>query len=86
LKKKGIIILDIDFFFEKKGAFKFGGYEFWKKTLIESIGIERASEYRTAIYLTASAFAEFFADIALWYLFIFFVHSFIHSFILHLFY
>lgn len=48
-----------------QGAFKFGGYEFWKKTWINVLGQEKASEYRTAIYLTSSAIAEFFADIAL---------------------
>ncbi|KAG2221955.1 hypothetical protein INT45_010479 [Circinella minor] len=48
-----------------QGAFKFGGYEFWKKTFIDQIGVEKASENRTAIYLGAAAIAEFFADVAL---------------------
>ncbi|KAI8637750.1 mitochondrial carrier domain-containing protein [Parasitella parasitica] len=48
-----------------QGAFKFGGYEFWKKTFIEMVGAEKASENRTAIYLGSSAIAEFFADVAL---------------------
>ena len=48
-----------------QGAFKFGGYEFWKKTAIDFIGVEKASENRTAIYLGSSAIAEFFADVAL---------------------
>ncbi|KAG8847766.1 Cu/Pi carrier [Serendipita sp. 411] len=48
-----------------QGAFKFGGYEFWKKTAIEYFGVEKASENRQLIYLGASAIAEFFADIAL---------------------
>ncbi|CAG7846806.1 Mitochondrial phosphate carrier protein AltName: Full=Mitochondrial import receptor; AltName: Full=Phosphate transport protein; Short=PTP; AltName: Full=mPic 1; AltName: Full=p32; Contains: RecName: Full=Mitochondrial phosphate carrier protein, N-terminally processed [Serendipita indica DSM 11827] len=48
-----------------QGAFKFGGYEFWKKTAIDYLGIEKASENRTLVYLGASAIAEFFADIAL---------------------
>lgn len=48
-----------------QGAFKFGGYEFWKKTFIDMIGVEKASENRTAIYLGSSAIAEFFADVAL---------------------
>ncbi|KAL0075404.1 mitochondrial carrier domain-containing protein [Phycomyces blakesleeanus] len=48
-----------------QGAFKFGGYEFWKKKAIDYIGVEKASENRTAIYLGASAIAEFFADVAL---------------------
>ena len=48
-----------------QGAFKFGGYEFWKKTLVEYVGFENAQENRTLIYLGASGIAEFFADIAL---------------------
>ncbi|EIW67579.1 hypothetical protein TREMEDRAFT_40269 [Tremella mesenterica DSM 1558] len=48
-----------------QGAFKFGGYEFWKKVAIDSLGIDVARENRQAIYLGASAIAEFFADIAL---------------------
>jgi solute carrier family 25 phosphate transporter 3 len=48
-----------------QGAFKFGGYEFWKKTFIDAIGVEKATENRTAIYLGSSAIAEFFADVAL---------------------
>ncbi|GAA5806161.1 mitochondrial phosphate carrier protein [Helicostylum pulchrum] len=48
-----------------QGAFKFGGYEFWKKTAIDVLGAEKASENRTAIYLGSSAIAEFFADVAL---------------------
>ncbi|ORZ01884.1 mitochondrial carrier domain-containing protein [Absidia repens] len=48
-----------------QGAFKFGGYEFWKKTFIDAIGVEKAVENRTAIYLGSSAIAEFFADVAL---------------------
>jgi solute carrier family 25 phosphate transporter 3 len=48
-----------------QGAFKFGGYEFFKQQCINQVGIERASEFRTPIYLASSAAAEFFADIAL---------------------
>ncbi|KAI9316170.1 mitochondrial carrier domain-containing protein [Dichotomocladium elegans] len=48
-----------------QGAFKFGGYEFWKKTFIEMVGVDKARENRTSIYLGASAIAEFFADVAL---------------------
>ncbi|KAI1295961.1 mitochondrial phosphate carrier protein [Mortierella claussenii] len=48
-----------------QGGFKFGGYEFWKKTLIDYVGMENAVNNRTAIYLTASGIAEFFADIVL---------------------
>jgi len=48
-----------------QGALKFGGYELWKKTLIDTFGLETAQNNRTAIYLTSSAIAEFFADVAL---------------------
>ncbi|KAI1297334.1 mitochondrial phosphate carrier protein [Mortierella claussenii] len=48
-----------------QGAFKFGGYEFWKKTLIDYVGQENAVNNRAAIYLVGSAIAEFFAAIAL---------------------
>jgi solute carrier family 25 (mitochondrial phosphate transporter), member 3 len=48
-----------------QGAFKFGGYEFFKKQAIDYLGVETASNNRTAVYLGSSACAEFFADIAL---------------------
>ncbi|KAI1798591.1 mitochondrial phosphate carrier protein Mir1 [Daldinia bambusicola] len=48
-----------------QGAFKFGGYEFFKQQAINIVGLENASQYRTGVYLVSSAFAEFFADIAL---------------------
>ncbi|KAG0072972.1 mitochondrial phosphate carrier protein [Linnemannia elongata] len=48
-----------------QGAFKFGGYEFWKKTFIDTLGMETAQNNRTAIYLVSSGIAEFFADVAL---------------------
>ncbi|PWY90094.1 mitochondrial phosphate carrier protein [Aspergillus heteromorphus CBS 117.55] len=48
-----------------QGAFKFGGYEFFKQQWINQLGLETASNNRTAIYLASSAAAEFFADIAL---------------------
>ncbi len=48
-----------------QGAFKFGGYELFKQQAINLMGIEAASENRTAVYLGAAATAEFFADIAL---------------------
>ncbi|CAO3587259.1 unnamed protein product [Absidia cylindrospora] len=48
-----------------QGALKFGGYEFWKKTFIDLIGVEKAREYRMPIYLLGSGIAEFFADVAL---------------------
>ncbi|BCR93229.1 putative mitochondrial phosphate carrier protein (Mir1) [Aspergillus luchuensis] len=48
-----------------QGAFKFGGYEFFKQQWINQLGLETASNNRTAVYLASSAAAEFFADIAL---------------------
>jgi solute carrier family 25 phosphate transporter 3 len=48
-----------------QGAFKFGGYEFFKQQAINQLGYETASNNRTAVYLASSAAAEFFADIAL---------------------
>jgi solute carrier family 25 phosphate transporter 3 len=48
-----------------QGAFKFGGYEFFKQQSIYLLGYETASQNRTAVYLASSALAEFFADIAL---------------------
>ncbi|KAM3498449.1 hypothetical protein MY10362_008234 [Beauveria mimosiformis] len=49
-----------------QGGGKFAGYEFFKKKYIDLAGgPERAVPHRTAVYLGASATAEFFADIAL---------------------
>lgn len=48
-----------------QGAFKFGGYEFFKQQSINLIGYENAANYRTGVYLVSSALGEFFADIAL---------------------
>lgn len=48
-----------------QGAFKFGGYEFFKQQAIGLIGLESASNNRTAVYLASAACAEFFADVAL---------------------
>ncbi|KAI9741761.1 MAG: mitochondrial phosphate carrier protein [Cirrosporium novae-zelandiae] len=48
-----------------QGAFKFGGYEFFKQQSISLLGYETASQNRTAVYLASSACAEFMADIAL---------------------
>eukprot|EP01114_Cavostelium_apophysatum_P005258 TRINITY_DN1603_c0_g1_i3.p1 TRINITY_DN1603_c0_g1~~TRINITY_DN1603_c0_g1_i3.p1 ORF type:complete len:338 (+),score=72.52 TRINITY_DN1603_c0_g1_i3:59-1015(+) len=48
-----------------QGALKFGGYEFWKRTFVNTLGFETAQNNRTAVYLASSAIAEFFADVAL---------------------
>ncbi|KAI5951215.1 MIR1 [Candida jiufengensis] len=48
-----------------QGAFKFGGYEFFKKQFIEYLGYDTAKKYKNSIFIGSSALAEFFADIAL---------------------
>lgn len=48
-----------------QGGLKFGGYELFKKLLVDYVGMETAKQNRMAVYLGASAAAEFFADIAL---------------------
>lgn len=48
-----------------QGAFKFGGYEFFKKTFIDTLGYETAANNKTSIYLASAAIAEFFADVVL---------------------
>ena len=50
---------------QAQGAFKYGGYEFFKKFYSDLAGEEMAYRYKTSLYLTASASAEFLADIAL---------------------
>jgi len=53
------------FGYSTQGAFKYGGYEFFKKFYSDLVGTEAAHKYRTSLYLTASASAEFIADIFL---------------------
>ena len=48
-----------------QGWFKFGGVEFFKIKAVEAMGEEKAWTNKTAIYLGASACAEFIADIFL---------------------
>lgn len=48
-----------------QGAFKFGGYEFFKQKSIDILGIEKARQNRAAVYSISAASAEFFASIAL---------------------
>lgn len=48
-----------------QGAFKYGGYEYFKKFYSDLAGAETAHRYKTALYLTASASAELIADVAL---------------------
>ncbi|CAG9465605.1 unnamed protein product [Pedinophyceae sp. YPF-701] len=51
--------------YSAQGAFKFAGYEFFKKYYSDLVGEENAKKYQTAVFLAGSASAEFFADIAL---------------------
>ena len=51
--------------YSAQGAFKFGLYEFFKKTYSDAAGPELAARYQNLIFLAGSASAEFFADIAL---------------------
>lgn len=53
------------FGYSAQGAFKYGGYEFFKKYYADLAGAENAHKYKTSLYLAASASAEFIADIAL---------------------
>lgn len=51
--------------YNMQGLFKFGLYEFFKDYYSTLAGEENASKYKGMVYVTASASAEFFADIAL---------------------
>ncbi|KAK8137933.1 mitochondrial phosphate carrier protein [Apiospora sp. TS-2023a] len=53
------------FGYSAQGAFKYGWYEYFKKTYADLAGPENANKYKTGLYLAASASAEFLADIAL---------------------
>jgi len=53
------------FGYSAQGAFKYGGYEYFKKTYSDLAGPEAAYKYKTGLYLAASASAEFIADVAL---------------------
>ncbi|KAF1364069.1 putative mitochondrial phosphate carrier protein [Lizonia empirigonia] len=48
-----------------QGAFKFGGYEFFKQQSIDYLGLSGAREHRAAVYSVSAGCAEFFASIAL---------------------
>ena len=48
-----------------QGAGKYGFYEYFKHLYSEFAGEENARKYKTTIYLTASASAEFIADLGL---------------------
>jgi solute carrier family 25 (mitochondrial phosphate transporter), member 3 len=53
------------FGYSAQGAFKYGWYEFFKKKYSDLAGPEAAHKYKTVLYLSASASAEFLADLAL---------------------
>ena len=53
------------FGYSAQGAFKYGWYEYFKKTYGDAVGPENAYKYKTSVYLAASASAEFLADLAL---------------------
>lgn len=48
-----------------QGAGKYGFYEYFKKTYGDMVGPEKAEKYKTGIFLSAAASAEFLADLAL---------------------
>lgn len=48
-----------------QGAFKFGGYEFFKARAVDYLGQSTAANHRNAVYLGSAAAAEFLGDIAL---------------------
>lgn len=48
-----------------QGMFKFGFYEFFKKTFADMAGEENAVKYKDLLFLAASASAEVIADVAL---------------------
>jgi solute carrier family 25 phosphate transporter 3 len=51
--------------YSAQGAFKYGLYEFFKKSYSDIAGPEFAAKYKTLIYLSGSASAELIADVAL---------------------
>jgi len=51
--------------YSAQGAFKFGLYEFFKDTYGNLVGEENYAKYKGMVWLSASASAELFADIAL---------------------
>jgi solute carrier family 25 (mitochondrial phosphate transporter), member 3 len=53
------------FGYSVQGAGKYGFYEFFKHIYSEAVGEENAKNYKTFLYLGASASAEFIADIGL---------------------
>jgi solute carrier family 25 phosphate transporter 3 len=48
-----------------QGAFKYGGYEFFKKFYGDLVGEENFHKFKTGVYLAGSATAELIADVGL---------------------
>lgn len=48
-----------------QGAGKYGFYEYFKHLYTQLAGEENAAQYKTVLFLTASASAEFIADVGL---------------------
>lgn len=48
-----------------QGAFKFGGYEFFKAQAVDFLGYSTAADSRNTVYLASAAAAEFLGDVAL---------------------
>ncbi|KAF2281237.1 mitochondrial carrier [Westerdykella ornata] len=48
-----------------QGAFKYGGYEFFKKFYADLLGEDNFHKFKTGVYLSASASAELIADVGL---------------------
>ena len=53
------------FGYSVQGALKYGGYEYFKHFYAGLLGEENAAKFKTVLFLSASASAEFFADIGL---------------------
>ena len=53
------------FGYSVQGAGKYGFYEYFKHLYSEIAGEENAAKYKTTLFLTASASAEFIADVGL---------------------
>lgn len=53
------------FGYSVQGGLKYGGYEYFKHFYAGLVGEENATKFRTVLYLSASASAEFLADIGL---------------------
>jgi len=51
--------------YSAQGAFKYGLYEYFKKSYSDVVGPEYATKYKTLVYLAGSASAEVIADVAL---------------------